>query len=335
MITDTPTLVRRRFTLVALVLPAIVSLVSLIVQGILLPQLPETIATHWAWNGTPDGVGPAWTMLLTTLLIGLGIPAAIFAMGRSGLRRGDYGAGYRSLGAVALSVAVLIGGLGVATLGIQLGRTDAAATLPPLLLPGVLLPALAAGIVGWMLQPHVPWQPTASSSSADVPVRPGERVVWLQGVSLARGGIVVLSIALMMGVAVGVPVVLLADPAASWVSLGVVVLLVMILVTTVRFHIRVDPDGLTAVSAVGWPRIHVPIADVAAAEVVEVSPMGEFGGWGIRWSSQGKGLVLRTGEGVRVQRRDGRTLTVTVDDAATAAGLLNAYAALTPGPQRD
>ncbi|MEU2202881.1 DUF1648 domain-containing protein [Microbacterium oleivorans] len=336
MTTDTLTVVRRRFTLVALVLPAVVILVAVVAQVLLLPAAPAVVATHWGWTGQPDGFAPAWTVPLVTAILGLGLPATLFGASVGGLRRGDHGFAYRLLGAVAFGLAVLIGGLGVATLGIQVGRTDADAALPVLLLPGVLLAAAAAGSIGWAVQPRVPWRPTPTMPAAEVPVRAGERVVWMQGVTLARGGAVVLWIAFAIGCVAVLPVVFFGDLVTAIISGLVVVVLFVVVATTLRFHVRVDPDGLTAVSAAGWPRVHVPTQDIVSAEVVQVSPFGEFGGWGIRWPGGGRqGVVLRAGEGLLVRRRDGRTLTVTVDDAATAAGLLSAYAALTPARRGD
>jgi hypothetical protein len=59
-----------------------------------------------------------------------------------------------------------------------------------------------------------------------------------------------------------------------------------------------------------------------------VVPLGEFGGFGLRWGPGRRlGIITRGGEALEVQRRDGRTVVVTVDDAATAAGLLMAFAA--------
>lgn len=336
MTTDTQTTVRRRFTLVALVIPVVVTVIAVVAQALLAIRVPATVATHWGWSGAPDGFAPAWSVPLATVLIGIGLPAVLFAATVGGLRRGDHGAAYRVLGAVALGIAVLVGALGAATLGIQVGRTDAAVTLPVLLIPTVLLAAVGAGLLGWAMQPHVPWRPSPAGAAVDVPVRAGERVVWLQGVSLARAGAVVLWVAFGVGCLAVVPVLFLGDLVPAVIASVVVVVLFVVVATTLRFHVRVDPEGLTAVSAAGWPRVHVPSDDIVSAEVVEVSPMGEFGGWGIRWSSGGRqGVVLRSGEGLLVRRRDGRTLTVTVDDAATAAGLLNAYTALTPDPQRD
>jgi hypothetical protein len=72
----------------------------------------------------------------------------------------------------------------------------------------------------------------------------------------------------------------------------------------------------------------VAAADVASAGTTSVVPLGEFGGYGIRFGlGRRLGVITRGGEALEVQRRDGRAVVVTVDDAATAAGLLTAYAA--------
>lgn len=56
--------------------------------------------------------------------------------------------------------------------------------------------------------------------------------------------------------------------------------------------------------------------------------MGEFGGWGLRWAPGGGfGVVLRSGPGIRITRTNGKTFSVTVDDAETGAALLTALAA--------
>ena len=56
--------------------------------------------------------------------------------------------------------------------------------------------------------------------------------------------------------------------------------------------------------------------------------MGEFGGWGLRWAPGGGfGVVLRSGPGIRITRTNGKTFSVTVDDAEAGAALLTALAA--------
>jgi hypothetical protein len=59
--------------------------------------------------------------------------------------------------------------------------------------------------------------------------------------------------------------------------------------------------------------------------------MADFGGWGFRWvigpTRKGRwGLVTRRGPGLEVFRHDGRSIVVTVDDAGTAAAVLETYA---------
>jgi hypothetical protein len=55
--------------------------------------------------------------------------------------------------------------------------------------------------------------------------------------------------------------------------------------------------------------------------------MRDFGGWGWRVGRGGRvGVVTRKGEGLLVERTGGRSIVVTVDGAAGAAGLLNALA---------
>ena len=158
----------------------------------------------------------------------------------------------------------------------------------------------------------------------------------MQAVSLARPGAVVLGTCVAIaGVAVLV-LALASETLAVWIAVLATAVVALSILANARFHVRVDSDGLFLVSAVGWPRVQVPIAEVVSAEVVDVAPMAEFGGWGMRWAADRRfGVVLRAGEGILVRRTDGRSVTVTVDDAATGAGLLNAYAALTRDRARD
>ena len=54
---------------------------------------------------------------------------------------------------------------------------------------------------------------------------------------------------------------------------------------------------------------------------------GRGGGWGWRTGVGGTiGIVMRKGEGIEVVHSGGKRLVVTVDDAETAAALLNTMA---------
>jgi hypothetical protein len=112
-----------------------------------------------------------------------------------------------------------------------------------------------------------------------------------------------------------------------WPLLIVVGLVGILIASMFRWVIRVDSRGLTIRSALGWPRIRVPLDEVVRADVIQVRPLRDFGGWGLRVGRGGRvGVVLRSGEAMLVQRTGGRSVAVTVPGAAAGAGVLNALA---------
>ena len=142
-----------------------------------------------------------------------------------------------------------------------------------------------------------------------------------------------LALGVGLAVAVGATLVTVVLAIVMWVTdetAPAIGLTVVAVVTTAAvaavsvFRVRVDGTGLTVASVSGWPRFHVPCAEVADISVVEIEALGEFGGWGLRKVPGRLGIVTRSGEGLEVTRTDGRRLAVTVDDAATAASLLRA-----------
>ena len=328
--TDRAPLAVRRFTLVALVLPLIVTAIAVTIQLILLPRVPDPIAIHWGSSGGPNGSGPAWMMIVVTLVVGLGVPLLIALSARAGLRRGDRGATYRLLGAVALATSVLMGVLGAWTFAAQAGLAswqDAPPAVVPLVV--AVAAAIVAGVLGWLVQPDDPYRPTLLAEKTPIEVDSDERAVWLQRAQLARGAAIALVAAFVLLLVVTLVSVFADAPAGSVVVLIVVTIVcAAAVVSTLAFHVRVDAAGLTVNSIVGLPRVHVPLRDIASVEAVDVNPMGEFGGWGMRWAPGGGfGVVLRSGPGIRVHRTNGKVVTVTVEDAATGAALLGALAA--------
>lgn len=96
-------------------------------------------------------------------------------------------------------------------------------------------------------------------------------------------------------------------------------------------RVSVDRDGLH-VRLLGVRVLHVPLEEVVAADVVDVHPFREFGGWGLRMDLHGRvGWVTRQGRAVRVRRGDASEVLVTVDDATDVAATLNTLADDHPG----
>ena len=156
-----------------------------------------------------------------------------------------------------------------------------------------------------------------------------EHAVWMRSATMSRTALIVLGAITVAAVAlvVAVTFIVLRDEGYVPVSLVIgliaaVVILPLTVISSVRFTITIDGSGITARSATNLPKIHVPASQITSAQLVEVSPMAEFGGWGWRLGGNGTGIVMRAGEGIRISREGKSDLTITVDDAETAVALL-------------
>jgi hypothetical protein len=150
-----------------------------------------------------------------------------------------------------------------------------------------------------------------------------ERVVWTRSV-LSGGAFEALTVFGVLVVAVG------AVLTNQWWMLSVAGIIVLIFVVFRGMRVTVDAEGLSVRSVVRWPRVEIPVSDIAAAQVVEVKAVKDFGGYGYRLGFRGelkgvKGFVLRSGEGILVDRISGAREIVVVDDAKTAVRLLETY----------
>lgn len=283
-------------------------------------ELPDPVASHWSGAARPDGFMSLGAFVSTTVAMVVGCSLLFGAIGWS---RGVASSTRRTVAATT----VWVGGFGatllLGTLAAQRGLDDASsADLSGAVLALALLGPLVPAVVAALLVPGDPRRPAVAAPGPDaarLDLGPGERVVWIRrvrgGPALAAGGAAVLGTALS------------AVLSQLWALLVAPVLLAVALAAMFAFTVRVDATGLTVRSALGWPRTHVPADEIERARVSRVSPLRDFGGWGWRVGASGRtGVVLRAGESLEVERTGGRGLVVTVDDAATAASLLNTVA---------
>ncbi len=321
---------RRRYLLVGVVVPFLITVIAVALMLIWLPEVPATVATHWSGDGGPDGFAPAWTVPLLVAALGAGLPALFAAMALIPTRDGEWGPTLRLLGAVALGTTTLLA-VGITwSFGMQRGLDDARDA------PSVVLPlavgagaGLLAGVAGWFAQPNVVTSGgsgTATRAVSALDLVPGERVIWARTTAMSSVAMVGLTTG-NAALAVGTIALWVTGSPAWWVMLATTLVLLGLVFAVFVFRVRVDRGGLTVRSALGLPSFGVPLNDIAEVRVTTVRPMAEFGGWGIRLGLDGRfGVVLRTGEALQVARRNGRVFIVTVDDAATAAALLEALA---------
>lgn len=318
----------QRFVLVALVLPIALAVVGIAIQLATMPSLPDPVAVHWGPSGRPDRFGSPWTSPILTLVIAVGLPVVFAAIVLPGLRRGERGFAQRLLGAHALGLGALGAILPTWTLVMQAGMTDAAGA-PSVAVPLTLslAAAVVAGIAGWFLQPRSDPALRTTEQTRRVALSAGERAVWLRTTSVGTGAAATLIGATLMLAGATLVAGLTAGGQVFGILALVTVILIATIATTVSFHVRVDERGLMVTSALGVPRWLIPLTDIESAAAVTVSPLAEFGGWGIRLVPGRLGIVLRTGPAIEVRRRGGKTFVVTVEDAETAAALLEALVA--------
>jgi hypothetical protein len=284
------------------------------------PQLPAEVAQQWDWStGQVSTVGPLWLIVLSLALPAAAVLFVLAVFKWSGKLNGW---GRRLSVALPAGIAVFLSAALPAMLSGQLGIADpaqapdprSAMALAALLSVGyALLAALIAGS-----------RPLAAPDSGGTPVpaldlAPGERAVWTTAVTAW--------VCLLGGGIPGLTLILVGLFTPLWgLTVAGAVLLVPAVITG-RWRVTVDHRGLTCTTLLGLGRFHVPAGPGATAEVVNVRGLSEFLGWGIRVGGAGSvGLIFRNGEALRVHGRNGKSLTVTARDAATAASLFTAVA---------
>lgn len=277
-------------------------------------ELPDPIATHWGPDGV-DGVGDAATNLTLLVLLFAAIAVGMWLIAVLGGRD----AAHRRIGVGMAAGSGAFGAVFVAGVAdAQRGLADA--TLAGDIDGAVLLAAgagLALGAVAAWAVPGDARQPAAGArvEGARLPLGPHERAAWsgrASGPAVLAAGVGGALLSGAVALAVAMPGLLLVTLAMS-----------LLVATSGLLTVTVDARGLVARSALGWPRLRVPLDEVVAAREVEVRPLPDFGGWGYRIGRGGRsGFVVRRGPGIEVKRTGGRVLVVTVDDAATGAALL-------------
>ncbi len=321
-----------RFVLVSLVAPAVFTAVTLGLLFAWRADLPQPIAIHWGAGGEPNGYGPLATVVVLSLVLGLAVPALLAATSLPMLIKGARGSGFRLMGSVAAGVSVLSAVLNTWSVGMQRGIADAhdGPSVFPALACGFGA-ALVAGVAAWYVQPRQ--ETVIQGFQPGVPLALGsnERVVWMRTATFARPFAIMLYVA-VFSLGMGTVALWLAgEEGAAWLYLGIAIFVALALAATSAFHVKVDQTGLSIVSVLGVPRWHVALNDVLEVGVAPVNGLSEFGGWGVRLRPGALGIVLRNGESLQVTRRSGSRIVITVDDAATAAALLTAFAAQQSG----
>ncbi|WP_353944426.1 DUF1648 domain-containing protein [Streptomyces sp. HUAS MG91] len=300
---------------------AVAALVTTAVHTALRDRLPDPMATHFPGSGPPDGFSSPRSFLVVGLLVLIGT-GVLFVVAAVWQRLG----GARSTVVLGWGTAGLLGSVSVSVLRVNAAVGDARdVRMPWWHLAVAAAVAVVVGGVGWLLTRGWPRAGAVGDATGgtSLALREGERAVWVRQAGswpLALIGAVLIAAGLVATVLGGWWGLVLAVAGVASLAFG-------------RVQVTVGPGGLVvAQSGLPWPRVRIPLEQVESASRRTISPLGDFGGWGYRIRPGATGVVLRAGEALVVRRTGGREFAVTVDDAGTAAALLNSLVARKDGP---
>lgn len=317
-----------RMLIVGVIAPLVLGAVGVIAILAVIPRLPDPIAVHWNFEGTPDRFGgPVVGILLLALLA---VVFAAFGFGVSRLGNGLVSATQRFMLALGPTFVGFIAFVTAGSTVLQAGLTDGhdAPSILPVMAYGLGV-VIVLGVTAWFALPTpVPAPHVDPAQLPAVALGATERVSWIQHLEPTRlvGTFIVglLAAAIVGG---GVAMAFLAPLAVFVIWTAVMLLVAVVAIASLFWIVSIDGRGLIVRSVLRFPRFAIAPGEVASATLVDIVPLRDFGGWGIRGIGKRIGVVIRAGEAIEVTRKDGRVFIVTVPQAARGAALLNAVAA--------
>ncbi|RKN38366.1 DUF1648 domain-containing protein [Streptomyces hoynatensis] len=284
-------------------------------------RLPDPVATHFATGGGADGYLGRQAALWggAAFLCGAGVLFCALAVR------------YPQRWSIALGggLAALLGYLFSLTLSANADVTDASEAALYLWQLAMVLPiALLVGLICWLLAGPDEAPQAEREAAPALRLGPGESAVWSQAIASPVLWVVA-------GLLAALGLVLVAVPSAR--PVGVLMLLTAVL-NGLFASLRVTVDGrglMIASPLLPRPRLRVPMRRIEGAASREVRPLAEFGGYGYRVRPGKSGVVVRSGEALSARLRGGKEFVVTVDDAGTAAALLNGLLQRADGVRKE
>lgn len=319
--------VRSRVLIIGGIVPIAITIVATALMISWLPELPEPIAVHWNVSGA-NGFGPVLPFVIVPPVATALFSFFAVAWSRRSIVSGVMAWNQKVIVVASVWFAVLMNVAFAGSLWVQRGIADAhdAPDVGPTLLIGFTA-AVVLGALAWFLLPPGRAVDAPGVAASPVSVAGGERVSWSHSTQLATTPLILISV--VIGVAFATVIASVAVT-PRWVLHGTITILVVSALAATNFWWRVSADtrGFIVKGFFGWPRKRIPLERITSVSVVDVNPSGDFGGWGWRWTADGRtGVILFTGPGIEVTQSNGKRFVVTVPDASTGAGVLAALVA--------
>jgi len=294
--------------------------------------LPSRAPTHFGFNGEPDNYGSPWLAFGITIGISLlfGLLSIVFdEVWARGEKR-------KSFNWTALFDELLAGILVGISLGylrmLESGITNFRLPVTDLLM------AVGVGLgLGVILEWLRPFRPNPQSlTSEDTPIIEQELDQRLKGnqpfiywQSQNPGWVSVLAITLPLMMITIAVVMWFSQP---WFSLFYVALALVLSLLYGGMRIIVTRQRVTLrLGLLGIPVLRVKTAEIASAELLEFSPIKDFGGYGIRFNGKMYAYYLRGNRGVKITLDHGLKYLIGADHPEQLLAVIKAVSRKTGG----
>jgi len=313
---------RRLVIVIGVVVPVLITLIGAIIAALWIPELPDPVASHWGTSG-PDGFTAVGGVIALPLIITLAFVVITTLVTWKGAPHGGMLWAHKLLVATAVFIAVLLTVISSGTLAIQRGLDSAenAGDIGGIMIAGFVIAAILAALA-WLMLPAAE-QIVSHPVAAEPIVGSTTQRVHFSTTTRLGPGVVVIAVAALVALGVALTIQAFSNPAELLLPAVIGIFVIALAVSTLSWRVTVDHRGLRVRSALGFPRSTIAPEQIASVAVVEVNPIGEFGGYGWRWAPDGRsGIVLSKGEAIEVTRTNGKKFIVTMHDARRGAEAL-------------
>jgi len=310
---------RRLIVVIGVVIPLLITLVGSFVMALWTPELPNPVASHWGVNG-PDGFTTVGGVIALPLLITLAFAAFAAIVSWKGAPQGGLLWAHKILIATSVFLAVLLTVVSSGSLAIQRGleSAESAGDIGGIMVAAFVIAALLA-LFAWLMLPAAELITSSAVAAEPIEGSDAQRVHFSTSTRLGPG-VVVIAVAALVALGLALAIQAFTNPAELLLPASIGIIVIALAVSTLSWRVTIDRRGLRVRSAMGWPRTTIAPDQVQSVAVVDVNPIGEFGGYGWRWAPGGRsGIVLSKGEAVEVTRTNGKKFLVTMHDAKGAA----------------
>jgi hypothetical protein len=270
-------------------------------------DLPEPMAIHWGLDGRPDGSLARIGLLLLLGGVYLAMWVAVWRMAvRVPFDLASFAAGLAGVGALLAAVSWIS-----VVANRDTADWTAAGDFTGIHIVVVFVAAVVVGFAGWRLAGGRSGYDRPAGEIPTIDLSADETVVWS---GVGRGSVLI---------AIGLVTLVIAVAMWSPTSLALIAIAALVLSFS---EVRATVSERGVAVSLGWlgiPSWLVPMGAIERAEVEEVRPMA-YGGWGYRLRPGVRALVVRGGPSLRLVRTAMPDLVLTVADAETGAGVVNA-----------